>query len=701
MNMLMEIGTEELPASFVDPALAHMKALAQRGFAENRLEYGRIITAGTPRRLVLYVEDLVDRQPDIEEKVTGPPVKVAYDENGEPTNAAKGFAKNNGVLVAQLKREKTERGEYVVIERVVKGRPSMEILEDMLPHIISSIHFAKTMKWGEREERFARPVRWIVALLGGQVVDFSFAGVKSGAESMGHRFMHNEPVRVTALYREYLKTMRDAFVIVDGKERLEMLLKSARNAASEKGGKLLEDAELAELNVNLVEYPEAVCGAFDESFLELPREVLITCMREHQKCFGVIDVNAELMPNFVAINNIVSPKPELVTAGHEKLIRARLSDAAFFYKEDLKKNLGDLVEKLSGMVFHQKLGTLLDKTHRIQELAVYLSDIVAPEVKHVCARAAWLCKADLLTDMVYEFPDLQGIMGRVYAEASGETADVARTIEEHYMPVKSGDPVPGSLSGAVLSIADRIDTICSTFAIGLRPTGTQDPYALKRHALAIIAISREWGFSYSINQLVKVALEQLTSLLSEFPEGLHEDVVKFIEKRFVNDLLATTDIAADTLNAAVRADFDDLLDVVMRAMAIHNVRHKPEFEPLSMAFKRVMNILKGYDGGNVDVSLLQEEQEKSLYDAYVSLKDRITPMIDKEQGLLSGAIDYEGALLELLGIKPYVDDFFDNVMVMADDEKIRENRLALLWNISRLFLHIGDLSAITTQEKDK
>ena len=698
-NMLLEIGTEEIPAGFIDPALDHMKRLAEERLDIVRLSHGAVITAGTPRRLVLFVEDLADRQPDREEKIIGPPVKVAFDENGKPTKAAKGFAKNNKVLVAQLKREETDRGEYLVIKRTDRGRAAMEIMQELLPDIISSIHFSKTMKWGEGTERFARPVRWIVALLGGEVINFSFAGVETSAFSMGHRFMHNKPVRVAAHYEDYRRVMRDSHVVVDRKERLKMLLDSAEKAVKEEGGRLLVDDDLAALNVNLVEYPEAVCGRFDQEFLKLPREVLISCMREHQKYFSVVDAAGNLTPNFVAINNTPSPKPDVVRSGHEKVIRARLSDASFFFDEDLKTALEDRVDDLAGMVFHRKLGTLLDKTHRIQKLAVYLSDQVAPEVKNVCSRAAWLCKADLLTEMVGEFPDLQGVIGREYALASGETKDVARTIAEHYMPIKSGAEVPGSLSGAVLSIADRIDTICATFAINLRPTGTQDPYALKRHALAIIAISREWGFSFSLGRLVDFALQQLSSMLPQLPDGLHEDIVAFIEKRFVHDLLSGTELQHDTVNAAVKADFDDMLDAVMRAMAIHNVRKMPEFEPLSIAFKRVMNILKDYPGGVITPALFEEEQEKELYNAYVDLKDRVGPMIDKEQGLLSGKIDYEGALLELLKIKPHVDNFFDNVMVMSDNEDVRENRLSMLWYIAKLFLRIGDLSAITTQEQ--
>jgi glycyl-tRNA synthetase beta chain len=697
-NLLLEIGTEEIPAGFIAPALSDMKELAERGLKEARLGHGGITVSGTPRRLVLYVEELADRQPDREEKVTGPPVKIAFDDDGNPTDAAKGFARNHNVLVAQLKREKTERGEYLVLNRTDHGRNAMDIMKEFLPELISSIHFSKTMKWGDRSERFARPVRWIVALLGGEVVKFSFAGVQASAMSMGHRFMHNNPVKVAALYGDYIRTMKDAYVIVDRQERRGMLLEAAEKAAKDAGGRLLDDPELADLNLDLVEYPEAVCGRFDDEFLKLPQEVLITCMREHQKYFSVVDITGNLMANFVAINNTPSPKPDLVRSGHEKVIRARLSDAAFFFNEDLKTPLEERVDELAGMVFHRKLGTLLDKTHRIQELAVYLADLVAPEVRNICSRAAWLCKADLLTEMVGEFPDLQGIMGREYAAASGETADVARTIAEHYMPLKSGGTVPPSLSGAVLSIADRLDTICATFAINLRPTGTQDPYALKRHALAIIAISREWGFSYSLNRLVEFALQQLAPMLPELPEGLHGDIILFIQKRFVHDLLADTGLQHDTINAAVNAEFDDLLDTVMRAMAIQNVRSRPEFEPLSIAFKRVMNILKGYSGGVITPELLEEDAEKELYNAYVDLKERVSPMIDKEQGLLSGNIDYEGALLELLQIKPRVDNFFDNVMVMADDEKIRENRLAMLWYISRLFLTIGDLSAITTRD---
>lgn len=698
-NLLLEIGTEEIPAGFIDPALEQMKNFSQQKLNESRLSHGEILISGTPRRLTLFIEDVDERQTDLEEKIIGPPVKVAFSPKGKPTKAAKGFASQNSISVDDLEKEMTDRGEYVVAKVLKKGLPALELLETLLPEVITNVNFPKSMKWGEYQERFARPVKWIVSLFGEDIINISFAGVQSSSESFGHRFMHNSSFKVSSSYLDYKQVLKDAYVIIDPDERLNEIISQASKEAEKMGGKLLEDRDLALINLNLVEYPQAVCGSFDTEFLKLPKEVLITCMKEHQKYFSVIDEKNNLMPNFVAINNTPSKKPEIVKTGHEKVIKARLNDASFFYKEDIKKSLDKRVEDLSGMVFHRNMGTLLDKTRRVQELAVYLSDIVAPEVKNICARAAWLCKADLLTEMVDEFPDLQGIMGREYAMLSGETNDVARTIAEHYMPLKSGSEVPGSLSGAVLSIADRIDTICATFAVGLRPTGTQDPYALKRHALAIISITKEWGFSFSLNKLVNFSLNQLTNLLPELPVGLHEDIINFIKTRFINDLLSGNDIAHDTVNAAVNAEFDDLLDSVMRTMAIEQVRSKPEFEPLSIAFKRVMNILKNYPGGGtISHSLFEADQEKELHRAYVDLKERITPMIDKEQGLLSGKIDYENALIELLTIKPYVDDFFDNVMVMTDDEKVKENRLALLWYISKLFLRIGDLSAITTQE---
>jgi glycyl-tRNA synthetase beta chain len=684
-NLLLEIGTEEIPAAFIPGALGDLAQLAGEHLNGAHLTYEDVSTMGTPRRLILFAKNLSDRQPDREEIVTGPPAKVAFSSDGKPTKAGEGFARSHGVSVDDLQVEDTEKGLYTVLRRIVPGIETVELLIELLPMITTSIPFPKTMRWGAEDLRFARPIRWLVALYGEDVIPFSLAGVETGSESRGHRFMAPVAIRVSSNPEGYIKALEGVFVLADPLVRRNRLLKEARNAASLVSGNIFSDDELVDINTYLTEFPSAVCGSFDKRFLSLPRNVLITCMREHQKYFAVVDGKGDLMPHFVAINNTRSPRPELVCMGHERVLRARLSDADFFFKEDLKRPLEAFVAELSGMIFHQRLGTLLDKIHRVKALAHYLAEQVAPDKVKVVERAAWLCKADLLTEMVGEFPSLQGIIGKEYALLSGESQEVANAIEEHYMPVRSGGALPGSLSGALLSIADKMDTICGTIAIGLKPSGTADPYGLRRLALGILHIVEERSMCLSLKALIAEASHQLENQISDVSKELITEVVAFFERRFSYDLTAGG-MDHDIVDAATRVEFDDVKGCILRARALAAVRSRPEFEPLSVAFKRVMNILKGFEGGAVNPLLLEAEEEKALYELYLSVEKKVGVSLERR--------DYEQALVTLLSLKPQVDSFFDHVLVMTEDMDVRANRLALLWNIAGLFLRTGDLSAI-------
>ncbi|MEA1992515.1 MAG: glycine--tRNA ligase subunit beta, partial [Thermodesulfobacteriota bacterium] len=525
----------------------------------------------------------------------------------------------------------------------------------------------------------------LVALYGEDIVPFSLAGVETGSESRGHRFMAPEAIRVPSNLEGYIKALEGVFVLVDPSVRRNRLLKEARNATASVSGNILSDDELVDINTYLTEFPSAVCGSYDKRFLALPRDVLITCMREHQKYFAVVDYNDDLMPHFVAINNTRSPRPGLVCEGHERVLRARLGDADFFFKEDLKRPLEAFVADLSGMIFHKRLGTVRDKIYRVKALAHYLAKQVAQDKVKEIERAAWLCKADLLTEMVGEFPSLQGTVGREYALLSGESREVANAIEEHYMPVRSGGELPGSLPGALLSIADKMDTICGTIAIGLKPSGTADPYGLRRLALGILHIVEARSMSLSLKALIAEASHRLENQLSEVSKELTTEVITFFKRRFSYDLTAKR-MDHDVVEAATRVEFDDVKDCILRAKALAAVRSRPEFESLSAAFKRVMNILKGFEGGAVNPLLLEAEEEKALYELYLSVEEKVGVSLESR--------DYEQALVTLLSLKPQVDSFFDHVMVMTKDIDVRANRLALLWNIARLFFRIGDLSAI-------
>ncbi len=695
---LLEIGTEEIPAGYIPNALDYLGKALKEKLARQFLEHDKIETVGTPRRLTVAIVGLGTKQPDRITKVMGPPRKIAFNPDGTPTKAAEGFAKRNNVSIDELSIEETEKGEYLCIHKAEKGKPALEIMAIILPDIIRTIPFPKTMRWGKGRFRFARPIRWIVALIGTRVVPFEIAGICSDRTTHGHRFMASGPIGLeSASFEDYKRQLEDAFCIADVETRRYSLLKSARRAVDEYHGLLLEDEELIEQNTFLTEFPSAICGSFDEKYLSLPAPVLITCMKEHQKYFAVTDEAGKLKANFVAINNTPSKRIELVRSGHQRVLGARLADAEFFFQEDTKRRLEDFVQDLSGMIFHKGLGTLMDKTLRIEKIASFLASELSPADLNTVRRAAHLCKADLCTEMVGEFPTLQGIIGREYALLSGEPPAVAQAIEEHYLPIRSEGRLPETVAGSLVSIADKIDTILSTFAIGLKPTGAQDPYALRRQALGIIHILLSKDIHVSLKALIDEAISAISPLLTEIPPGLRDEVRNFIKRRFTHDLIAQG-FDYDVVEAAVKAGFDSPSDCYQRAKAMNAVRALAEFEPLSIAFKRVMNILKGFPGGEIKPDCFEEPQEKGLYEAFLRVKEQINPLLKAPKpNSCPSATQYKEALLLMLSLKPYIDDFFDHVMVMVDDEKTKRNRLALLWMIAKLFLRIGDLSQIVTE----
>lgn len=687
-DLLFEIGTEELPARMVPMALEGLEANLTSELRAEALSFHTLVCNGTPRRLVAHIKDLQGKQADREEIIAGPPAKIAYDANGSPTKAALGFAKAQNVAVEALYVNETDKGPYVFAKKYIPGRPTVDILREVLPRVITSIHLPKTMRWNSPDLRFARPIRWIAAVFGDEVIEFSLDGLKSGKLSRGHRFMANELFEVSADFDEYKQRLQDRYVVVDQIARKDLTWKQVVDAAQTVHGKPVEDDELLELNTHLVEYPSVVCGGFSSDFLRLPKEVLITSMREHQKYFAVVDATGCLLPHFIAVNNTKSPRPELVQNGHERVLRARLTDAAFFFDEDLKQPLADYVDGLKGVIFHQELGTLFDKTNRVEEIAVYLAQKFAPELVEFCKRTAFLCKADLVTQMVGEFPTLQGVMGREYALRSGESQEVALAIAEHYLPSKSGGELPTTMSGAIVSIADKIDTVVSMFSVGLQPTGAADPYALRRLALGILHILIDKGIFLSLKELIAKAIDTLINNKKiQISSTLHDDVLVFFQRRFVADLQAKG-YAPEIIEAAVRAEFDDPLDAMLRIKALSAMRVSPDFVPLGILFKRVMNILKGVSiQGEVDEKLLSEPAEIALYQKYMPVKTAVTPLMEQRE--------YEQALRQLLTIKPEIDAFFDRVMVMVEDADIKNNRLSLLNGIAALFLRIADMSVIS------
>lgn len=684
-ELFLEIGTEEIPAGFLPKAMADMEALIRRELETARLGFGEIRTLATPRRLALSVMDIPAVQPDAEITAMGPAKNIAFGADGKPTKAAEGFARGQGVDVASLQLIATDKGEYVAAVKKETGRPTPDLLAEILPRLIANIPFRKSMRWGDFDVRFARPIHWIVALFDKVVVPFAFGPITSGNISRGHRFMANQPFPVRD-FAHYVEECERHFVIADPSLRKETIRREIHRVAKVAGGHLLPDEGLLDEVTFLVEYPSVVHGTFPADFLKVPKEVLITSMRSHQRYFSIVDDNGRLLPGFITINNTLTEDPSVVVKGNERVLRARLSDARFFFDEDRKVRLETRVESLKSVVYQQKLGTSFEKMERFRALAEALADRLNPAVKAKTSRAAFLCKADLVSGMVGEFPEVQGIMGREYALLEGEDADVAIAIAEHYLPTQAGGDLPTSDIGAFVSIADKLDTISGCFGVGLIPTGSADPYALRRSALGVINIILDREYRLSLEALVDSALGLLAAKLTRPAAEVKTDVLEFFKGRFVN-LLADR-YPTDAVDAAVAAGCDDLVDTTARTGALAAFKGRDDFEPLAVAFKRVGNIVKEGTDTTVQTGLFQDLAEGELHAAFLEVQDRVTAAI--------AGRDYVVALAEIATLRGPVDQFFDKVMVMAEDEQVRTNRLALLTSIARLFGGIADFSRITT-----
>jgi glycyl-tRNA synthetase beta chain len=684
-ELLLEIGTEEIPAGYLESGLKELKRLAGECLKENRIDLaGSLEVYGTPRRLVLMGKGVSEKQKDLIQEVTGPPRKVAYDENGVPTKAAEGFARKQGVSVEELQTIETPKGDYLYVKQEIPGRPTLEILSERLPGIIGEIPWPKSMRWGEVGFSFVRPVHWILCLLGGLVVPFEVAGVQSGSTTRGHRFMGPEAVNVSNI-ADFLKVMEGAFVVLDPRERQRVVVKAARDAAASVGGVPADDPELVQTVANLTEYPTAVCGSFEKAFLDLPDAVLITAMREHQKYFAVYDEKGTLMPHFVAVNNTKTRDESVVCRGHDRVLRARLSDADFFLKEDRKRPLIDRLEDLKQVIYQAQLGTSYAKVMRVEALAEHIAGKVLPEQVDGAKLTARLAKCDLVTHMVIEFPSLQGAVGKAYAALEGYEDNICSGIHEHYLPLKAGGALPQSRIGAVVGMADRLDTISGCFAVGLEPTGKADPFALRRHALAIIRIMEDTGWDLSFRQLVEKALSLLAGEIEFDFDATFARVLDFIRERYKNMMLRS-DYASDLVEAAICGPFDCILSLRPKMEQLKEFTlSSDEFTPLALTFKRVNNIIKKQPMVfAVNPELFKEDAEKYLWETYQALKDDVAVCIRKS------------AFLEALGImtrlRTPVDQLFDNVEILTRDDALRENRVGLLQMISSFVLTIADFS---------
>ena len=692
-ELLFEIGSEEIPAGFIGPALKNIQKTMAEKLAELELQYESIQTAATPRRLAICVNGLVSQQPDREEELLGPAKKAAFDQDNKPTKAAVGFARSKGSEVEDLQVVNTPKGEYVMLLRQRKGKKTESLLPELLKGLTENLPFPKSMRWGEGNTSFARPIHWLLALYDGHIIDFQVGDIQSAATTKGHRFMAPGLIEIKD-FTQYVDILRRNNVLVDMAERRQAVIAEIRKAASERSGvegaRILEDEELIDTVTNLVETPHGVCGKFETRFLELPDDVLITAMREHQKYFCVTDAKGSLSANFVAVNNTRVPDVKLAAEGHQRVLRARLEDALFFFKDDRSRKLEDRVNDLSGIIFQAKLGTMFEKTERVVELTGVLANKLAPENSAKAKRAATLAKADLLTAMVNEFPSLQGVMGRDYASLDGEAPEVATAILEHYLPVRAGGNLPTETAGALVGMADRLDTLSGCFGIGQAPTGTTDPFGLRRLALGLLHIIESQNFALSLSEAVEVALQLYGEKLTEDKAIAKRNILDFIKGRFVNDIIGKG-VPGSAVEAVTSVSFDDVVDCRAKIDALAAIRNQPAFTVLAAAFKRVMNIVKGHHASEVRVELLHEGAERNLYEAFKKVQNETKPFLD--------ANEYGKALDAILRMKEPVDVFFDEVMVMTEDESLQQNRLNLLTGISGLFLQVGDFSKMQSTMK--
>jgi glycyl-tRNA synthetase beta chain len=695
-ELLLEIGSEEIPASFILPALEDLKRIITERAAEARLKHGEVRTYGTPRRLAVWVKDVAERGEDITREVLGPSAKAAFDKDGKPTKAAEKFAESQKVSVGALLRLQTPKGEYLGARVEEKGRPAAEILKDVLHTAVHGINFRKTMRWGDVDQAFARPVQWVVALLGGEVLPVVLGDVKSGRTTYGHRFLSPAAIEISRP-SDYEAALEKANVVPDISKRRAQLLERVRAAATQAGGRLMEDESLVDQVTNLVELPSPVVGSFEERHLDLPAEVLVQEMKSHQRYFSVVDGSGKLLPRFIAVSNTPVRDVKLSLRGYERVLRARLADGRFFFDEDRKTPLEARTEKLARVVWQGQLGSYAEKVERFRSLAVKLAEWTGHGVhKATLQRAATLAKADLVTGMVGEFPELQGIMGREYARASGEPEAVALAIFEHYLPRTAEDSLPTQDPGALIGLADRLDTLCGIFAIGKGPTGAADPFALRRACLAVIRIVLGRGYRFSLSRAVDAALEQLGPKLSNVKRKAgepapREQVLDFFRGRL--KALWTEEFRTDVVEAVLSAGFDDMVAARKRLEALAGIVGRADFSPLAVAFKRVGNIVekqgKDVSRGEVDPQRLTDDAERQLHAAFLQARTRVVDQVKSD--------DFSGALKEITGLKPSVDTFFDKVMVMAEDRALRENRIRLLTEIGTLFNQVADFSKLQAE----
>ena len=688
-DFLVEIGTEELPPKALRSLMDAFAENLRHALQEARLPHGDVHAHASPRRLAVHIEKLADGQEDRSVTQKGPPVHVAFDDDGNVRPAATAFARKCGVDVEALGREKTDKGEWLVHESVEKGKSASELMPALVERSLGNLPIPRRMRWGAGEAEFVRPVHWVVLLHGNDLVDATVMGIKSGRVSQGHRFHSSGDIEIGSP-ADYLAALENpGYVIADFARRRNMVLEGATVAAKAAGGKIVADDALLDEVTALVEWPVPVTGNFDESFLELPREVVISTLSSHQRYFPVAGKDGALLPVFITIANLESVDPEQVRNGNERVILPRLADAAFFWESDRKTTLDKRREALRDVVYQRGLGTVHDKSERIATLAASIASSLGADPA-VVQRAAALAKCDLVTGMVGEFPELQGIMGRYYALSDGESPAIADAISEHYAPRFAGDELPRSSGGRILAVADRLDTLAGVFSLGKKPSGNRDPFGLRRAALGVVRILIECGIDLDLRSLVgeAVTLQPKGKLdAGDVAEETHSFITERLRRYFLD---GDTSLATETFDAVRARAPSSLVDFQLRLQAVQAFLELDEAESLASANKRIANILRQADSdgtAGVDPGLLVDDAEKALHDALETARADVQPLLDERE--------YTGALSRLAGLRGPVDTFFDDVMVMTDDDALRNNRLALLGALRALFLDIADISKLS------
>ena len=690
-DFLFELGTEELPPKALKNLAISLLSSVESQLKEAEVSFKSTKWFASPRRLSFIINDLAECQNDIEIEKQGPLLSIAY-KDGEATKVGLGFAKSCGVAIGDLDNIDTPKGEKLYFKTTQKGRQTIELLQDIIVKALKQLPIPKMMKWGDSDVEFVRPVHWVVALFGNAIVNMKILGHKSADISFGHRFHHPEAITINSI-NDYVNLLANAMVMVDWQERKDEIVKQAKELAKKNGYQVVLDDDLVEEVCAIVEYPNAMLCDFAKDFLRVPQEALISSMEEHQKCFALLDKNDELVEHFITISNIISKKPELVTAGNQKVMNARLADAAFFYDNDLKTPLENLLPKLESVTFHNKLGNMYQKAQRIATSSQKLADQCEDINSELAYRAGLLAKADLISDMVFEFTDLQGIIGKYYANAHGETEIVSDAIEQQYWPKYSGAELPKTTLANCVALAEKLDTLVGIFGAGQKPTGNKDPFALRRSAIGILRILRDTNVDIALDKVIDIAIESYKSINSiEFNIETKIEILNFCNDRLKN-LYKDEGISVDSFEAINGTDYESIKDFDARVQAVKEFVESDNAQSLIASNKRVANILaKNANGATVAFDV---EISKHIDNGYeMALADSIEEVAGDIAKYISNR-EYNYALKLLGTLDKVINEFFDNVMVMDEDPKVRTNRIALLKDLNKMFINIADISKLS------